>query len=40
MKHHPDKVAHLGAEFQKTAPEKFRRVNAAYASIKRTRGMG
>ena len=39
MKHHPDKVAHLGAEFQKTATEKFQRVNAAYASIKRTRGM-
>ena len=40
MKHHPDKVAHLGPEFQKTATEKFQRVNAAYASIKRTRGMG
>ena len=40
MKHHPDKVAHLGPEFQKTATEKFQRVNAAYASIKKIRGMG
>ena len=39
MKHHPDKVAHLGAEFQKTATEKFQRVNAAYACIKKARGM-
>ena len=40
MKHQPDKVAHLGAESQKTATEKFRRVNAACASIQRIRGMG
>ena len=40
MKHHPDKVAHLGPEFQKTATEKFQRVNAAYAAIKKARGMG
>ncbi|HAL91681.1 MAG TPA: molecular chaperone DjlA [Verrucomicrobia bacterium] len=39
MKHHPDKVAHLGAEFQKTATKKFQRVNAAYAAIKKSRGM-
>jgi DnaJ like chaperone protein len=39
MKHHPDKVAHLGPEFQKTATEKFQRVNAAYARIKKSRGM-
>ena len=39
MKHHPDKVAHLGPEFQKTATEKFQRVNAAYAAIKKARGM-
>lgn len=39
MKHHPDKVAHLGPEFQKTATEKFQRVNAAYARIKQARGM-
>ncbi len=40
MKHHPDKVAHLGVEFQKAATEKFQRVNAAYAAIKKMRGMG
>jgi DnaJ like chaperone protein len=39
MKHHPDKVAHLGPQFQKTATEKFQRVNAAYAAIKKSRGM-
>ena len=39
MKHHPDKVAHLGPEFQKAATEKFQRVNAAYAAIKKSRGM-
>lgn len=39
MKHHPDKVAHLGPEFQKIATEKFQRVNAAYAAIKKSRGM-
>ena len=39
MKHHPDKVAHLGPEFQKTATEKFQRINAAYAAIKKSRGI-
>ncbi len=39
MKHHPDKVVHLGPEFQKTATEKFQRVNAAYTAIKQARGM-
>jgi DnaJ like chaperone protein len=39
LKHHPDKVAHLGPEFQKTATEKFQRVNAAYARIKKARGL-
>lgn len=39
MKHHPDKVAHLGPEFQKSATEKFQRVNAGYTTIKKARGM-
>lgn len=39
MKHHPDKVAHLGPEFQRAATEKFQRVNAAYAAIKKARGI-
>jgi DnaJ like chaperone protein len=37
-KYHPDKVSHLGAEFQKAAKEKFQEVQAAYAQIKKERG--
>ncbi|NLB66259.1 MAG: DnaJ domain-containing protein [Lentisphaerae bacterium] len=37
MKHHPDKVAHLGPELQKSATEKFQQINAAYERIKRVR---
>ncbi|MBT6836291.1 MAG: molecular chaperone DjlA, partial [Bacteroidetes bacterium] len=32
---HPDKVAHLGEEFQKAAKEKFQKVNEAYESLKK-----
>jgi DnaJ like chaperone protein len=39
MKYHPDKVSHLGEEFQKAAKEKFQKVNAAYEDIKKERGM-
>ena len=39
MKHHPDRVAHLGPELQRAATEKFQRVNAAYSAIKKERGM-
>jgi DnaJ like chaperone protein len=38
MKCHPDKVAHLGPEFQRDAEAKFRRVNEAYERIKKARG--
>jgi DnaJ like chaperone protein len=38
MKCHPDKVAHLGPEFQRDAEAKFRRVNEAYERIKKSRG--
>ncbi len=38
-KYHPDKVAHLGAEIQKTAEEKFKAVNEAYHHIKQERQM-
>ena len=38
VKHHPDKVAHLGAEVQKAANEKFQKINAAYKQIKKERG--
>jgi len=38
-KHHPDKVAHLGAEVKKAAEEKFTKLNAAYDAIKVERGI-
>jgi len=38
VKYHPDKVAHLGKEIQKTAEEKFKAVNDAYNQIKKERG--
>ncbi len=37
--HHPDKVSHLGEEFQKAAKEKFQKVQDAYDKIKKERGM-
>ncbi|GAB4284680.1 MAG: TerB family tellurite resistance protein [Marinilabiliales bacterium] len=38
LKYHPDKVAHLGEDFQKIANEKFKKVNEAYETIKKQRG--
>ncbi len=38
-KYHPDKVAYLGEDVKKAANEKFRKVNEAYESVKRERGM-
>ena len=37
IKFHPDKVHHLGEEFQKMAEEKFKAVNDAYEEIKKSR---
>ena len=31
--YHPDKVAHLGAEFQKLAEERFKQIQDAYAKL-------
>ena len=39
MKNHPDKVATLGPEVQKAAEEKFHKIQEAYETIKRQRGM-
>ncbi len=37
-KYHPDKVVHLGKDFQQLAEEKFKTVNQAYQDIKKERG--
>jgi DnaJ like chaperone protein len=39
LKYHPDKVAHLGEDIQKSAKEKFQTLNAAYEAIKKERGI-
>ena len=39
VKYHPDKVQHLGDDFQKMAEEKFKTLNEAYQQIKRERGL-
>lgn len=39
VKFHPDKVSHLGEDFQRQAKEKFQKVNDAYEKIKRERGI-
>lgn len=38
-KYHPDKVSHLGEDVKKAAEEKFMKVNEAYETIKKKRGM-
>lgn len=37
IRFHPDKVHHLGPEYQKDAQEKFKKINEAYDKIKRER---
>ena len=39
MKYHPDKVSHLGEDFQKFANDKFKKVNEAYNNIKKERNI-
>jgi len=39
MKYHPDKVRGLGEQFEKSANEKFIKVQEAYEQIKKERGM-
>lgn len=38
-KYHPDKVAQLGEEVQKAATEKFKKVQEAYETIQKKRGL-
>lgn len=38
VKYHPDKVSHLGEEYQKGAKEKFQSVQEAYENIKKQKG--
>lgn len=39
VKYHPDKVSHLGEDVQKTATEKFKKINEAYEKIKKQRNL-
>jgi len=39
VKYHPDKVHYLGEEIQKAADEKFQKVNEAWETIKKQRGI-
>lgn len=39
MKYHPDRVATLGPDVQKAAEEKFKKIQEAYATIKKQRGI-
>jgi len=38
VKYHPDKVIHLGKDFQKAAKEKFLKVQEAYEAIQKEKG--
>jgi len=39
VKYHPDKLGHLGEDFQKASKEKFLKVKEAYETIKKERGI-
>ncbi|MFA6770092.1 MAG: TerB family tellurite resistance protein [Bacteroidales bacterium] len=39
VKHHPDKVAHLGADVQRASEERFKKIAEAYEKVKRERGI-
>lgn len=38
VKYHPDKVSHLGEQYQKDAHKKFQQLNEAYNALKKERG--
>jgi DnaJ like chaperone protein len=39
VKYHPDKVHYLGEDIQKAAHEKFQKVNEAWDTVKKQRGI-
>lgn len=39
VKYHPDKVSHMGEEYQESAKQKFQKMKDAYDNIKKERGM-
>ena len=39
IKHHPDKVAHLGEDHVQVAEDKFQKIQEAYDEIKEKRGL-
>jgi DnaJ like chaperone protein len=39
IRYHPDKVIHMGEEYQKGAKEKFQKIQEAYENIKKSKGM-
>jgi len=39
VKYHPDKVSHLGEDYQKDAKEKFQKMQEAYENIKKERNL-
>ncbi|MBL7911957.1 MAG: TerB family tellurite resistance protein [Bacteroidia bacterium] len=39
VRYHPDKVIHMGEEYQKGAKEKFQKIQEAYENIKKSRGI-
>lgn len=39
VEYHPDKVSYLGEDFRKNAEEKFQKINEAYETIKKERGI-
>ncbi len=39
IKHHPDKFAQMGEEYQKAAKEKFQKIQEAYEQIKKERNL-
>jgi DnaJ like chaperone protein len=39
IRYHPDKVIHMGEEYQKGAKEKFQKLQESYENIKKQRGM-